>query len=179
MLFKAAFLLTLVVVMVSGRPQAEVPNPTVVMVEISTGKPMIIVPAEISVIGEASSSSDFNANGITSQQVNKPNQLVVMEEGPIVSLSDTTTTAEPTAAITEAFTTTRAPIDTTLLATFTEIAPRQPSRRLGDWQRGASYNVGDEVTFNGATYRALQSHIAEGVDWTPLQTPALWTKLEI
>src|SRR5262249_5147397 len=38
-----------------------------------------------------------------------------------------------------------------------------------------TYNVGDSVTYNGATYTALQSHTAYvGANWNPASTPSLW-----
>src|SRR5215471_4899801 len=45
----------------------------------------------------------------------------------------------------------------------------------GVWAEGNTYNVGDSVTYNGATYTALQTHTAYvGAGWTPASTPSLW-----
>ncbi|GAV01839.1 hypothetical protein RvY_12483 [Ramazzottius varieornatus] len=48
---------------------------------------------------------------------------------------------------------------------------------LGQWQKGATYQVGDEVDFKGDVYRAVVHHTAEGIDWTPPQTPSMWIKV--
>ncbi|WP_067691816.1 carbohydrate-binding protein [Nocardia jejuensis] len=45
------------------------------------------------------------------------------------------------------------------------------------WQQGATYQVGDVVTYNGAEYRCIQAHTAHAPNWTPDLTPALWQKL--
>jgi chitodextrinase len=45
----------------------------------------------------------------------------------------------------------------------------------GIWAEGNTYNVGDSVTYNGASYTALQTHTAfVGAGWTPASTPSLW-----
>ena len=41
------------------------------------------------------------------------------------------------------------------------------------WATGASYNVGDVVTYNGSTYVCIQAHTSEP-GWTPDAVPALW-----
>ncbi|MET9212002.1 MULTISPECIES: carbohydrate-binding protein [unclassified Nocardia] len=45
------------------------------------------------------------------------------------------------------------------------------------WQLGATYQVGDKVTYDGAEYQCRQSHTAHAPNWTPPNTPALWQKL--
>jgi len=50
-------------------------------------------------------------------------------------------------------------------------AAEQPAS--GTWASGTSYPAGSEVTFNGTTYRSLQSHTALP-GWEPASTPALW-----
>lgn len=48
----------------------------------------------------------------------------------------------------------------------------------GTWREGASYVVGQTVTYQGRTYRCLQAHTAwVGAGWTPATTPALWQPL--
>src|SRR5262249_28572289 len=45
----------------------------------------------------------------------------------------------------------------------------------GAWAEGNTYNVGDSVTYNGATYTCLQTHTAfVGANWNPAATPSLW-----
>lgn len=46
----------------------------------------------------------------------------------------------------------------------------QPS---GTWAAGTAYHAGDEVTYQGTTYRCLQDHTALP-GWEPPSVPALW-----
>ncbi|WP_432832082.1 carbohydrate-binding protein [Dactylosporangium sp. CA-092794] len=46
------------------------------------------------------------------------------------------------------------------------------------WAEGNTYTVGQQVTYQGHTYQALQTHTAyPGAGWTPSTTPALWQDL--
>jgi chitodextrinase len=46
------------------------------------------------------------------------------------------------------------------------------------WAEGNTYTVGTQVTYQGHTYQALQTHTAHpGAGWTPSSTPALWRDL--
>jgi len=45
-----------------------------------------------------------------------------------------------------------------------------------EWTAGTTYAVDDEVTYEGTTYRCLQSHTAQ-VGWEPPNVPALWSAL--
>ena len=42
-----------------------------------------------------------------------------------------------------------------------------------EWAVGVAYKVGDEVTYQGATYRCLQAHTSQA-GWTPVAVPSLW-----
>src|SRR5262245_55519271 len=45
----------------------------------------------------------------------------------------------------------------------------------GNWAEGNTYNAGDSVIYNGATYTCLQTHTAHvGANWNPASTPSLW-----
>src|SRR5262245_64372079 len=45
----------------------------------------------------------------------------------------------------------------------------------GNWAEGNTYNAGDSVRYNGATYTCLQTHTAHvGAGWNPAATPTLW-----
>ncbi|MFB7947504.1 M28 family peptidase [Kitasatospora phosalacinea] len=46
----------------------------------------------------------------------------------------------------------------------------------GTWAAGVAYNVGDQVTYNGVSYRCLQGHTSQST-WTPDVVPALWQRL--
>jgi chitin-binding protein len=56
-----------------------------------------------------------------------------------------------------------------------EPPPTQPPAS-GTWASGTYYAAGSQVTYNGTTYRALQSHTALP-GWEPPSTPALWQAL--
>src|SRR6266511_746272 len=59
-------------------------------------------------------------------------------------------------------------------ATTTPSAAQGPCR--GNWAEGNTYNVGDSVIYNGATYTCLQTHTAYvGAGWNPASTPSLWS----
>ncbi len=61
-------------------------------------------------------------------------------------------------------------------ASFASAAPAQASR--GAWAPNVWYNVGDTVTYNGATYQCLQAHTSE-VGWEPPNVPALWQPVSV
>lgn len=50
-----------------------------------------------------------------------------------------------------------------------------PGNPGGTWRAGSSYQVGDEVTQGGATYRCLIAHTSQP-GWEPASTPALWRR---
>ncbi|MEO3871288.1 lytic polysaccharide monooxygenase [Nonomuraea sp. B12E4] len=52
------------------------------------------------------------------------------------------------------------------------VTPTTPS---GTWRAGTTYAVGNTVTYNGATYRCVQSHTAIA-GWEPPNVPALWQR---
>lgn len=43
----------------------------------------------------------------------------------------------------------------------------------GEWQAGTAYAVGDEVTYQGATYRCITGHTSQ-TGWEPPNVTALW-----
>src|SRR2546429_6930918 len=46
------------------------------------------------------------------------------------------------------------------------------------WAEGTSYQVGQQVTYNGRLYQALVAHTPPpGAGWNPAATPALWKDL--
>jgi protocatechuate 3,4-dioxygenase beta subunit len=48
-----------------------------------------------------------------------------------------------------------------------------PPGGSGTWQAGVAYKAGDQVTYNGVTYRCLQAHTSM-TGWEPPNVPALW-----
>ncbi|WP_026424313.1 lytic polysaccharide monooxygenase [Actinokineospora inagensis] len=83
--------------------------------------------------------------------------------------STTTTTTTTTPPVT---TTTKPTTTTTKPTTTTTTTPPQS----GTWAAGTAYTAGTTVTYNGSSYRCLQSHTALA-GWEPDTTPALWAKI--
>ncbi|WP_231550545.1 glycosyl hydrolase family 18 protein [Chitinibacter sp. ZOR0017] len=104
------------------------------------------------------------------------NDLGVCESGnatpaPTVAPTSTpvvTATPKPTAAPTAA-------PSTAPTAAPTSTPSQPPSGSCSVWAEGASYKVGDVVSYNGVTYTATSAHTAfVGAGWTPATTPTLW-----
>jgi chitinase len=72
---------------------------------------------------------------------------------------------------------TNAPNSTAQTNTPNSTAPasttQEPSGDILPWQTNTPYNTGDRVTFEGKTYRCLQSHTSLS-HWTPAAIAALW-----
>ncbi|GLS05633.1 hypothetical protein GCM10007860_27900 [Chitiniphilus shinanonensis] len=50
-----------------------------------------------------------------------------------------------------------------------------PVQRCSPWQAGYSYQLGDQIRYEGDYYRARQAHTAHaGTEWQPPRVPALW-----
>ncbi|NOK60139.1 MAG: hypothetical protein GFH27_549291n332 [Chloroflexi bacterium AL-W] len=56
--------------------------------------------------------------------------------------------------------------------TDTPVIPTPPAD-ASTWQPNTSYAVGEEVTYEGSTYRCLQAHTSLS-NWQPSSVPALW-----
>lgn len=69
-------------------------------------------------------------------------------------------------------TTQNTPVTATNQAT-TQATTQQPSGSSSTWELNTSYRVGEQVTFEGRTYRCIQSHTSLP-GWTPAAVPALW-----
>ncbi|MEU7944498.1 lytic polysaccharide monooxygenase [Micromonospora taraxaci] len=54
--------------------------------------------------------------------------------------------------------------------------PTTPPAQGGTWASGRAYQVGDQVTYGGATYRCRQAHTAIP-GWEPPNVPALWQQV--
>ncbi|RLK22770.1 chitin-binding protein [Micromonospora sp. M71_S20] len=55
-------------------------------------------------------------------------------------------------------------------------APTTPPAPGGSWTTGRAYQVGDQVTYGGLTYRCRQAHTAIP-GWEPPHVPALWSQV--
>ncbi|MGK5676449.1 lytic polysaccharide monooxygenase [Micromonospora sp. URMC 106] len=55
-------------------------------------------------------------------------------------------------------------------------APTTPPAPGGTWTTGRAYQIGDQVTYGGLTYRCRQAHTAIP-GWEPPHVPALWTQV--
>ncbi|MFI5485095.1 lytic polysaccharide monooxygenase [Micromonospora echinaurantiaca] len=60
--------------------------------------------------------------------------------------------------------------------TPTPTSPTSPPAPGGSWTAGRAYQVGDQVTYNGQSYRCRQAHTALP-GWEPPNVPALWTRI--
>ncbi|MGH8792963.1 MAG: carbohydrate-binding protein, partial [Stackebrandtia sp.] len=67
---------------------------------------------------------------------------------------------------------TRALANTGTTLTTADSDPGDP----GTWSTGASYSIGDEVTYGGGAYRCRIAHTAH-TGWEPSNTPALWLRV--
>ncbi|MEV0335126.1 carbohydrate-binding protein [Nocardia sp. NPDC050717] len=84
------------------------------------------------------------------------------------------TTTKPTT--TPPATTTKPPATTTPAPTTTHHHPTTTTAPAGTaWRQGATYAVGDKVTYQGRTYTCRQAHTVHDPNWTPPNTPALWS----
>jgi hypothetical protein len=45
-----------------------------------------------------------------------------------------------------------------------------------EWTYPVSYKIGDEVTYQGKTYKCIQAHTSQA-GWTPTAVPALWQQV--
>jgi len=185
--FLAAFCLT-----VSGRPQNEgqvTPAP-------SGNFTLIIVPFETVTESSATALTNFTEVDDIGEQnelniTSHPVQPVILEEVPTTNIPETTqeTTSSaiansPTTTGVPETTTEATPLTTanppmvygsTRLVGFVRVTAVVPAgNHLGDWQKGATYAVGDTVTFDGATYRALSAHTAIADTLNPKISPIHW-----
>ncbi|MGN9809807.1 lytic polysaccharide monooxygenase [Micromonospora sp. BQ11] len=68
------------------------------------------------------------------------------------------------------------PPPTTPAPTPTAAPTTPPPAPGGTWTAGRAYQVGDQVTYGGSSYRCRQAHTAIA-GWEPPYTPALWTQV--
>ncbi|WP_309234676.1 lytic polysaccharide monooxygenase [Nocardia sp. XZ_19_385] len=93
------------------------------------------------------------------------------------------TTSTPTTPRPTDPTTTRpsTPPTTTPRPTDPTTTPPRPTTTRPDpggtaWRPHATYQVGDQVTYQGAKYQCRQAHTVHDPNWTPPNTPALWQR---
>ena len=53
----------------------------------------------------------------------------------------------------------------------------QPPATGNTWAVMGTYTAGQVVSYNGANYSCLVTHVAYSETWNPSDTPALWTRL--
>ncbi|MGW5918850.1 carbohydrate-binding protein [Nocardia fluminea] len=95
-----------------------------------------------------------------------------------------TTTPKPTTtqpSATPPATTTKPPATTTKPPVRTTPGHEHPTTTAAPggspWRHGATYATGDKVTYQGATYSCRQAHTVHDPNWTPPNTPALWSRV--
>jgi chitodextrinase len=63
-----------------------------------------------------------------------------------------------------------------VLLTMGALAQTATAACRGEWAEGSTYNQGDVVTYQGATYTARSAHTAcVGCGWNPVAAPSLWS----
>ncbi|WP_421842638.1 lytic polysaccharide monooxygenase [Mycobacterium sp.] len=85
----------------------------------------------------------------------------------------TTTNPPPTTTNPPPTTTNPPPTTTNPPPTTTNPPPTTPGG-VRPWALGATYAIGDRVTYKGRTYECRQAHTVHAPNWTPPNTPALW-----
>ena len=68
---------------------------------------------------------------------------------------------------------TEVPTGTPVPPTSTPVVTPTPPADASAWQPNTAYAVGDEVTYEGSTYRCIQAHTSLP-NWQPSNVPALW-----
>ncbi|MEM8531882.1 MAG: lytic polysaccharide monooxygenase [Chloroflexota bacterium] len=88
------------------------------------------------------------------------------------------TTVPPTAAPTGTpAPPTEVPTGTPVAPTSTPVVTPTPPADTSAWQFDVAYVVGDEVTYEGSTYRCIQPHTSLP-NWQPPNVPALWQLID-
>ncbi|MDX8029254.1 lytic polysaccharide monooxygenase [Lentzea sp. BCCO 10_0856] len=68
------------------------------------------------------------------------------------------------------------PPPTTTTTTPPPTTTTTPPPSSGTWAAGTTYQIGNQVTYNGVNYECQQAHTALA-GWEPPNTPALWRRL--
>lgn len=91
------------------------------------------------------------------------------------------TTSQPTTSAPVPTSTTTPPAPTTKPPVTTAPGHEHPTTTAAPavplWRPGATYAIGDTATYQGATYRCRQAHTVHDPNWTPPNTPALWSRV--
>ncbi|WP_252367043.1 carbohydrate-binding protein [Nocardia salmonicida] len=91
------------------------------------------------------------------------------------------TTSTPGPTTTPPATTTKPPATTTKPPATTTPGHEHPTTTTApagsSWRQGATYAIGDKVSYQGATYSCRQAHTVHDPNWTPPNTPALWSRV--
>ncbi|MFD3426160.1 carbohydrate-binding protein [Nocardia fluminea] len=92
-----------------------------------------------------------------------------------------TTTPKPTTTQPSTTPPTKPPATTTKPPVTTTPGHEHPTTTAApggsSWRHGATYAIGDKVTYQGATYSCRQAHTVHDPNWTPPNTPALWSRV--
>ncbi|WP_101462804.1 carbohydrate-binding protein [Nocardia fluminea] len=92
-----------------------------------------------------------------------------------------TTTPKPTTTRPSTAPPTKPPATTTKPPMTTTPGHEHPTTTAvpggSSWRHGATYAIGDKVTYQGATYSCRQAHTVHDPNWTPPNTPALWSRV--
>lgn len=119
---------------------------------------------------------DLDIGGSGTPTTTKPSTTT-----PPATTNPPTTTRPPSTTNPPETTTTRPPATTTRPPSSSPSHTHHPTTTTRpdtqDWQQGATYAIGDVVSYNGVRYRCLQAHKVYDPNWAPPNTPALWQRL--
>lgn len=110
---------------------------------------------------------EVGGGGGTPPTTTKPTTSQPTTSTPAPTTPPATTTKPPA-------TTTKPPVTTT---PWHEHPTTTPAPGGSPWRQGATYAIGDKVTYQGAVYSCRQAHTVHDPNWTPPNTPALWSRL--
>lgn len=141
----------------------EVVTPAIVAAPVVAAVPVVV---EIPDVAAGTTQSSQNAEASVAIDIISDATLPSTEVVSTEAVTETTTT--------EAVTPATSPEAVTQLVFFVPDVNQPAAPALNEWQKGGTYNVGDEVSWGGQRYKSLQKHSADAYNWTPPQAPALW-----
>ena len=119
-------------------------------------------PVDVSASGAAAASGDSGAS-----------PAPAADADPATSAAPDATPAQPAAPVLSA-------IPAAPQAIAVPFAPAGPVAAVQDfpaWAQGTNYLAGNNVSYNGQVYRALQTHRADASNWDPIHAAALWQRV--
>jgi len=175
MLSKLIILFGFAAVFVSGRPQVDstvsttfspTQVPVIVNVTVVTSQPGEVIP--IKVVG--ASKADVDVLGVPVLEDRRP--VIVNTDEITESTTESTTTETTTISTTT-------PEVVTFLIGFTAVGPQDRDMLYPRWENEHTYLPGEQVTFDGVQYKALQGHMGSADNLPPPQAPKIWVAIPV